>query len=391
MRALFGGLAVLLGAVSISLAARYGYKGADTVVDGVISAVVFGAIALCAFLFDGAAVRLWFQGHRVGSLVIGLIAAAALIVTFTNSLGAIASRADSTLAARSRVADAHKDDRAELRRLESALTGLGSFTPTDKDAVAAAKRAADTATSNRTAECDKRGPNCRARELDEQTAASKLATVTAAKATTDRATQLETEIRSARARLNAGEPISNANPLGNALALLLGAGAAALTAWQQAIVAAVFELCLVGVMVIYELLGHVKVPTLEVAAKATTTDRRMAAQQTATVIEADKLLPPPASIPKKVGTTARKVGSLKAFVLDRLFPGDGERTEMKALMRDYRAWCAQNGSTPLELNGFLDGMEKICRQTGVEIEVGDDRRVYCVGVKLGGGQPASLH
>jgi hypothetical protein len=33
MRGLFGGLAVLLGAVSISLAARYGYKGADTVVD----------------------------------------------------------------------------------------------------------------------------------------------------------------------------------------------------------------------------------------------------------------------------------------------------------------------------------------------------------------------
>jgi hypothetical protein len=52
MRVLFGGLAVLLGAVSISLASRYGYKGADTVVDGVISAVVFGAIALCAFLFE---------------------------------------------------------------------------------------------------------------------------------------------------------------------------------------------------------------------------------------------------------------------------------------------------------------------------------------------------
>ena len=39
-------IAVVLGAVSISLAARYGYKGADTTIDGVISAVVFGAIAL---------------------------------------------------------------------------------------------------------------------------------------------------------------------------------------------------------------------------------------------------------------------------------------------------------------------------------------------------------
>ncbi len=92
MRALFGGLAVILGAISIALAARYGYKGADTVVDGVISAVVFGAIALCAFLFDAAAVRLWFMRHRLGAVAIGLIAAAALVVTFTNSLGAIAGR-----------------------------------------------------------------------------------------------------------------------------------------------------------------------------------------------------------------------------------------------------------------------------------------------------------
>ena len=66
MRLLFGCLAVVLGAVSISLAARYGYKGADTTIDGVISAVVFGSIALCAFIFDAAAVRLWFMRHHVG-------------------------------------------------------------------------------------------------------------------------------------------------------------------------------------------------------------------------------------------------------------------------------------------------------------------------------------
>ena len=58
MRTLFGCLAALLCVVSVALAARYGYKGADTAVDGLISAVVFGAIALCAFIFDAAAVRL---------------------------------------------------------------------------------------------------------------------------------------------------------------------------------------------------------------------------------------------------------------------------------------------------------------------------------------------
>src|SRR5262249_37472240 len=129
MRGLFGCLAVLLGAVSVSLAARYGYKGADTAVDGLISAVVFGAIALCACLFDAAAVRLWFMRHRAGSVMIGLIAAAALIVTFTNSLGAIAGRADSTQAERVRAKADQADDRDELARIKREREGL-SFTPT---------------------------------------------------------------------------------------------------------------------------------------------------------------------------------------------------------------------------------------------------------------------
>jgi hypothetical protein len=114
MRLLFGCLAVFLGAVSIALAARYGYKGADTIVDGVISAVVFGSIALCAFIFDAAAVRLWFMRHRVGAGIIGVIAAAALVVTFTNSLGAIAGRADITQADRVRAKDDVATDRAEV-------------------------------------------------------------------------------------------------------------------------------------------------------------------------------------------------------------------------------------------------------------------------------------
>jgi hypothetical protein len=137
MRVLFGCLAILHGIVSISLAARYGYKGADTTIDGAISAVVYGAIALCAFLFDGAAVRLWFTDHRIGSCAIGLIAAAALVVTFTNSLGAIAGRADTTLAQRMRIADNRSADQRELARLEKTLAGLGTFTPTGRVGVAA--------------------------------------------------------------------------------------------------------------------------------------------------------------------------------------------------------------------------------------------------------------
>jgi hypothetical protein len=260
MRALFGVLAVLLGLASICLTARYGYKSADTVIDAVISAVVFGSIALCAFLFDAAAVRLWFMKHHVGSALIGFIAAAALVVTFSNSLGSIVSRTDAVLAQRQGVAESRADNRRELLRLEKALADLGKFTPADGEAVKAAKRAADTSTSNKIAECDKRGPNCRQRELDEAAAATNLANVTAAKTATERARKLEADIAAVKAKLAqpGNAEVGAVNPLGTALANLIGSAADVLTSWQQAIVALVFELCLVGVMVIYELLGHTK-------------------------------------------------------------------------------------------------------------------------------------
>ena len=387
MRALFGWLVVLLGAVSIALAARYGYKGADTVVDGLISAIVFGLIALCAFLFDGAAVRLWFMGHRLGSTAVGLIAAAALVVTFTNSWGAIAGRGDSTLAQRTKIADDHKDNRAELKRLEKAIADLGAFTPTDEAAAAAAKRAADTATANKLAECGngdprQRGPKCHQREVDEQTGASKLAAVTTAKAATDRAIKLEAAIAAVRARLMAGEPVANPNPLGAALQSMLGEAAAALTAWQQAIVAAVYELCVLGVMVIYELLGHARQP-----AQWQIGDARN--QKTLGAIDEARTSPPqeikPSTSPAR-GKAVVAYGSVKSLVRKHVFPADGERVEIKRLMRDYRAWCAQENVMPLDASAFLDELEKLCRKLGIEIEVGDDQRVYCLNVTAQNGR-----
>src|SRR5215470_3447836 len=140
MRGLFGCLAVLLGAVSISLAARYGYKGADTAIDGVISAVVFGAIALCAFIFDAAAVRLWFMENHIGSVAIAGISVCALLVTFTNSLSAIAGRADVTQAERTRARDDAAADRAELGRIASEHQAM-KFIPATDDTVNAAREA----------------------------------------------------------------------------------------------------------------------------------------------------------------------------------------------------------------------------------------------------------
>ena len=260
MRLLFGWLAVFLGAVSIALAARYGYKGADTTIDGVISAVVFGAIALCAFIFDAAAVRLWFMRHHVGAIVIGVIAASALVVTFTNSLGAIAARGDTTQAERRKAKTDSTADLTDLKRIARERDGM-VFVPVTAEVVQAARDTVKSAEEIRQRECGagdprQRGPNCRQRETEEQTKRDALAAVLTNMALTDRAGKLDQDAETLRAKLGKAPLVEKANPLGETLELLLGAAAAALTAWQQAVVAAVFELCLVGVMVIYELLGQ---------------------------------------------------------------------------------------------------------------------------------------
>jgi hypothetical protein len=86
-------------------------------------------------------------------------------------------------------------------------------------------------------------------------------------------------------------------------------------------------------------------------------------------------------------------GSVKTFVRDRLFPAEGERLEMKALTAGYRAWCAQKSVGALELASFLGEFETVCRRAGISIEVGNDKRVYCLDVMLESAavEPTHVH
>jgi hypothetical protein len=393
MRFLFGCLAVVLGVVSISLAARYGYKGADTTIDGLISAVVFGSIALCAFVFDAAAVRLWFMRHHAGAVVIGVIAAAALVVTFTNSLGAIAARGDTTQAERRKAKTDSAADLADLKRIARERDAM-VFTPATAEVVQAARDAVRSGEEIRQRECGagdprQRGPNCRQRESEEQTRRDALAAILANKVLTDRAAKLDQDAETVRAKLGKAPPVEKANPLGETLELLLGAAAAALTAWQQAVVAAVFELCLVGVMVIYELLGQNAGGRVTTQDKADPEDRQPDRDPIPASAVAKPFPSPPARGRTKAGTG---LASVKTFIRERVSPADGKRIEMKALVHEYRAWCGGKGVEPVALGSFLEVVEKVCRKIGIEI-VNDAQRVFCLNVRIDAAESAnaSLH
>jgi hypothetical protein len=64
---------------------------------------------------------------------------------------------------------------------------------------------------------------------------------------------------------------------------------------------------------------------------------------------------------------------------------------MKALVQEYRAWCANKGSGPVDLETFLEEVERVCRKVGIEI-VNDAQRVFCLDVKIDAAQDAlALH
>jgi hypothetical protein len=184
-----------------------------------------------------------------------------------------------------------------------------------------------------------------------------------------------------RAKLDVTPKVQNANPLGAVLEHMIGAMATALTAWQQAIVAAVFEFCLVGVMVIFELLGHIPQAAQQDPTGTSIQPRAEIAHRTSFAVALQETMTPPPP-PRRKSATVPKVGSVKTILRDSVLQDDGERAEMKTLILGYRAWCAQTGCRPLDLPAFRDEIEKLFRKQGVMIEVGDDQRVYCLGVMV---------
>ena len=258
MRILLGAFWLICGSIVIALVGYYGHSTTDDPVAAWIVAFMYAAIATGGLFGHAVAIRIW-RTNKLWSVIGGLVCSVALILNLSNSLGAIAGRSDKTNAARTQAADALKADRVDLARLEDSLNALGKFTPTDEEAVNAARRAADTATANKQAECTKRGPNCRQRELDEAAAATALATVSANKSTTDRASKLEAELKDLRARMAATGPVQSTNVQATAVAKLFrlpDTEAGFVGVVNQLGIAAIVEILIMLSGVFFELLGR---------------------------------------------------------------------------------------------------------------------------------------
>jgi hypothetical protein len=242
---------------------NYGYASADDPSARWNIVFLFAVIAAGGLFGHAVSVRLW-PISRLCSVLIGLACGAALVINLSNSLGALAVRNSRSAAESASKASAIKEDRTELARLQEALERLGPYVATDKPAVEAAQRAADTATIAKERECSngdpkQRGRFCRDKEDAERLAADALAKATAAKALTDRAIKLEIDMRPIRERLRTAGPVVEANVQGTAIAKLFrlpDAEAEFAATVQQFALAGVVEALIVLSMVSFELLGR---------------------------------------------------------------------------------------------------------------------------------------
>ena len=197
---------------------------------------------------------------------------------------------------------------------------------------------------------------------------------------------MKTQIGAVKAKLAAsdGAAIVHANPLGNALALIIGTAADVLTARMQAIVALVFDLCLVGLMIGVEALGHVRAfPANLDETVENSNGSAPAARQTMTVDAGPMPLGlPSASRPKLVTASAEPpAGSIPKIMTAALEPATGKRVELEEAFGAYRGACEAEGKRAVPPGLFVDPLRQFCKAAGIRIK-DDSGQVYLMNVRL---------
>jgi hypothetical protein len=368
-RALAYIVAGIPAAIGVAFVARYAFVTSDTPADGIATAFLLGVIATGAFVGPAIAVAVGGNGRPGAAVVLWVLTCFAIVANWSHTLGAIAHRTAGTEAETAKASAAIADARADLARIAAERKALPAFTPATAETVAAARRAADTATKNREAECDKRGPNCRQRELDEQTAADKLATATTAKAITDQAAKLDSDAAAIRAQLGKAPAVKDANPLGNALARLMPwLPAASAATIQQAVVSAIAELLIAAGLALPELLRREPRQSAVVASPAAVSSRRraMAPEHAPARHDANSATLPGGNV-VSIGR-ARPAGDPAEFAVHCLEPSPGTSVALDALHRPYVAWCRDGSRRALERDEFAAQFAKLLSFAGISTE-----------------------
>lgn len=343
MKALAYIVAGIPALIGVAFVAQSAYVTSDPAT-APTAAATYGLIAAVAFGLPAFALAVANVGRRGAAVVIGVLAFFAMLANWTNTLASLTHRSAGTVAESAKVKGNVADARETLDRLAKARDALGTFAAADADAVEAARDAVASAERTRKAECDKRGNNCRARELDEQKAREALTAIAAAKVTTDQAAALDTEAARLRKLIETSPATPTGNAIGVALAAILPVTAASAATVQQALVALILELAIAVILAAPELLRPRHTARVPIA---------------------------PPCVPNVVKVLA-----------DIVKPADRrQRVEIEDVLRTYADACKQRGADAASLEAFGAQAKAFADAAGIRVLTSGDKVFWC-GVRL---------
>lgn len=358
-----GCFGLIAGAIVVALVARYGYVTSDNEIDGAIVAFFFAVIAIGGIAGPAVAVHLFRAtdgSAKLWGLLAGFIALVALGANLSNSLGAIANRADKTLAERSQIAETAKDNRALLERLTAKRDALPAFTPISDEAVSALREAVNVAEGVRADECKRRGNRCRDREADERKARDALTAALANQALGVEAKRLDAQIADVRAKLETAKPVVNVNPLADALGRIFALPSEMAATWQQIATVVVVELLIAFSLIAFELLRVSHHP-----------------------VTAEKQVDKPETVQTPLIEDKRYAAySVREFMLTCLKKAKGQRASWGDIYARYRDWCLEQSPRlpPVGVQDFGEEFGAACETAGIKVEGG--KKLYALGVRL---------
>ncbi len=362
--------------IGIWFVARFAYVTSDTAIDGASNAFLFGMLATGAYAGPAIALAVAANGRKRAAGFLGLLALLAIVANWSHTLAAIAHRGAGIEAERNKASAAIGDHRAELHRLTTQREGM-TFTRATAESVKAARDRVAAAERTRIAECGngdpkQRGPNCRTRETEEQTARGALTVAIDNRELTVQAEALEAAAASIRARLAAVPAVKDGDALGEALARLLPMSATTAATFQQGLVSAIVELLIAAALALPELLRKSR-PGI---------NRDERAEPTVLVpCRADVAQSAPAEFLEPIAENPSVATG--RFMLARLKPATGAEAHGRAIYESYLDWCSEQTPPmrPMDPLAFAAHFAQRCDRAGIRTDIRSNR-VYCLGVEL---------
>jgi hypothetical protein len=360
--------------VSGTLAAAYGYSTGNSELYGLLRAVGWGMVAVVggcapAWLFHHLDARRY--GRALATAIAGVVC---FCVTIYGSMGGITGSSDKVAAERARIAEATKDDRAELKRIAADRARLPEFRP-----IGAVE--ADLA-SARAGRPYKSSDGCTPEEITTKSAregCEAFRKLEGELETGRSAARLEQAAAAIRTRLATGRAVQTVDPGATAVSLIVGTSPDNIEAWSALLGSLALELAGMIAMTRAESgsvredpgaqLGLASNPERAPALDAETPQRRPK------VIAGITLTDPP-----KPSASADTVGR---FMLACLKRATGEEAPGGAIYGRYQRWCGeqQPAIAALEPRQFAERFAERCGRLGIRTRRAG-RKVYCLDVKL---------